>query len=386
MTKIKVGDSLNINFKDYKVIGYIVYQNPDDDNKYWTEYRTLDKHGKEFWVTFDDFYNEYSISWPVTVKNGMVSSKWHKVDEGRQIVIEAVGDVDVDVNEEASFVEHEDQFEEEILSVELWEDGAEFSQGMYLDEEEIVKSDMSFWARKDVFKAICIIVGVIIFGFYYFSSLPPSNMRQYMKDSPRYSYVTSITGNHKQKAYVFQANVSSYSPEIQAMNELESALRSVGELTVDSSDFNDDVVVDYVVKDLLINSNEQPECVTENRGEDGVSVAVVTANEYCLIYHPEGEPNVVYAQISHRKYNYTTDTLPYRSSSGTGRWYRSHYYSTGFQTDFGRWSKTPSSYTMYKGPVVKDFGNGYYDVYSRDIKRSSIMRRRSDSGGTSWGK
>ena len=60
---------------------------------------------------------------------------YHKVDEGREIVRQYSGNVDVDLGEAALFSEYEDPTEERIISVETWSDGTEWSTGHYLDED-----------------------------------------------------------------------------------------------------------------------------------------------------------------------------------------------------------------------------------------------------------
>ncbi len=117
----KVGTLLSINGMNGKVIGYITYENPDDGYKTWTEYR-LKTSGGECWLSCDDVYNEYSISWPANDVMGQIGPEWHKVDEGTQVVQSAEGDVDVDPGERASFVEYEDDAKEHTLSVEIWSD------------------------------------------------------------------------------------------------------------------------------------------------------------------------------------------------------------------------------------------------------------------------
>ena len=133
----RVGTLLNIKGRPGKVIGYIQYENPQDSNKAWTEYRIKTSDG-EVWLSCDEIYDEYSVSWPANNVRGRIGPEWHKVDEGKQVVRCAEGDVDVDPGESADFVEYEDVSEEHTLSVEVWEDGSEFSRGEYIEKSDIV--------------------------------------------------------------------------------------------------------------------------------------------------------------------------------------------------------------------------------------------------------
>ena len=48
----RVGTLLSINGLQGKVIGYIQYENPQDGNKGWTEYR-IKSDGLELWLSCD---------------------------------------------------------------------------------------------------------------------------------------------------------------------------------------------------------------------------------------------------------------------------------------------------------------------------------------------
>ena len=56
-----VGTSLNINGLDATVIGFIVYSNPNDGNKKWTDYRLKTSRG-ECWLSVDDVYNADALA------------------------------------------------------------------------------------------------------------------------------------------------------------------------------------------------------------------------------------------------------------------------------------------------------------------------------------
>ena len=133
------GDILRINGARYSVIGIITYRNTDD-NCDWNEYRLMSiPENNEAWLSMDDIYKEYSISFMVRHKN---IKGFHEVDRGRQIVIAAQGNVDVIPGDKARFIEYEDSTEERIFSVEKWDDETEYSEGYYLDLDEIALESM----------------------------------------------------------------------------------------------------------------------------------------------------------------------------------------------------------------------------------------------------
>lgn len=358
----KVGTLLNIKGVDGKVIGYIVYANPQDGNKTWTEYRIRSKKG-ECWLSYDEIYNEYSLSWPANDVRGQIGPEWHKVDEGTQIVREYGGDVDVDPGERASFIEYEDASENHTLSVEIWSDGTEYSKGEYIERSDITamgweKPASAFGVNGLIILAITVTIlfafGSAFLGMFsgYFGA--SNRIRKYVKNSVRYEYETSITGNEKQKADVY----AFYSPS----------------------------TTDEVAKDIIQGIDGYTESVTQKDGVEDEEIAIVTNKEYCLVYHPEDDDKTVYVQVSSRKYNYASDNPPYRSSVVNATWYRSHYYSSSYSKDSSSYKGTPSAYSMYSGTTIHNIGNGYFDTYASSIKQSSINSRKSSSGGISSGK
>lgn len=369
----KIGTKLIVDDMECRVTGYVVYRNKDDFDREWTEYRLYTEEG-EHWLSWDDIYEEYTLSWPSRLESGnKIPSKWRKVDEGTQVVVLRGGDVDVEVGDSCPFVEFEDETEEETFSLELWEDGTEVSEGYYLDREEIevVGDDAAGFQRGKKTVNFLLLMVLVFLGFlsecegdFEFgsgNSTPPKILlSEYMGNNPvNYEYVTSITGNEGNKAQVYQY--------------------------VDS--LNPAVTTNMVTEDLIDAIGGKTEVVTVNEEDssDG-SVSILTKDEYALIYYPEGDSSTVYVQISDRKYTYTSDQQPYRSRASTNSWYRRHYYSSGYKSDSARWSSTPSSYRTYDGPIVQDLGNGYFDVYSNNVRQSNVRKRSSDGGGISGGK
>lgn len=358
----RVGTLLNINGLSGKVIGYIEYENPQDSCKPWTEYRIKTDKGGECWLSCDEVYDEYSISWPANDVRGRIGPEWHKVDEGTQVVRSSGGDVDVDPGERASFVEYEDVSEDHTLSVEIWSDGTEFSTGNYIEKSDIV---VTGYEEPPVRKRMNLTAVLLIFAFFFpplwimgntfFANLNAhKSIEKYVKESGQYVYETSLSGNQKQKATVYA--------------------------------YQGAATTDDVAMDIIQGIEGDTQSVTQKDDTADEEIAILTDKEYCLVYHPENEEQTVYVQVSNRKYNYTSDNAPYRSSSANTAWYRSHYYSSGYSADSSSYKGTPSAYSMYNGTTIHNIGNGYFDSYSSSIRQSSINNRQSSSGGLSSGK
>ena len=356
----KVGTLLNINGLEAKVIGYIQYSNPQDGNKAWTEYRLKTKKG-ECWLSCDEVYNEYSISWPANQVRGKIGPEWHKVDKGTQVVRSYSGDVDVDPGETASFIEYEDQSTDHTLSVEIWSDGTEYSKGEYIEKKDILEVGFEKPAKsmEDIVANMIMVFTVFAILCAFLSPLisrlsTNKSISKYLSKSSLYTHETSITGNEKQKADVYVYYTSA--------------------------------TTDSVAKDIIQGINGYTESVTQKDETADEEIAIMTKDEYCLVYHPEEEEDVVYVQVSNRKYNYTSSNAPYRISTANATWYRNHYYSAGYSSDASSYKRTPSAYTMYEGTTIHNIGNGYFDTYANSVKQSSINSRNSSSGGTSSGK
>ena len=355
----RVGTLLNIKGRPGKVIGYIQYENPQDSNKAWTEYRIKTSDG-EAWLSCDEIYDEYSISWPANNVSGRIGP----VDEGKQVVRRAEGDVDVDPGESAHFMEYEDVSEEHTLSVEVWEDGSEFSTGEYIEKSDIVETgyekpstedgNSSIWSGLVMAGIFCIAFFVALTGNGGLSLGINKNISKYLEGSEKYVFETSLSGNENQKATVY------------AYHTLATT--------------------DDVAKDIIQGIAGYTESVTQKDDKNNQEIAILTKKEYCLVYHPENEEQKVYVQVSGRKYNYTSDNAPYRISDAGTLWYRNHYYSSGYPSDSSSYKGTPSAYSMYNGTTIHNIGNGYFDSYSSSIRQSSVNSRQSSNGGLSSGK
>ncbi len=354
----EVGTILNIKGIQGTVIGYITYANPKDGYKEWTEYRLSTSKG-ECWLSCDDVYKEYSVSWPANNVNGRIGPEWHKVDEGIQVVKASAGDVDVDYGKRAEFVEYEDAAEDNTLSVEMWSDGVEYSKGYYVEKNDIFvmgykKPKKSSNCMSSIIMLMVFFAVVSFFIVIVNMSKPNKSISKYVKNSSLYTYETSITGQETQKADVYK--------------------------------FYNSVKTDYVAQDIIKGIEGYTQSVTQKDDQDDAEIAIVTDKEYCLVYHAEGDADHVYVQVSSRKYNYTSNNAPYRCSDSDLRWYRSHYYSSSYNSDSVTYKNTPSAYKMYDGDTIHNIGNGYFDSYSSSIRQQSINRRNSSSGGISSGK
>ena len=368
--EFSVGEKINVEGTNYTVVGKIRYRN-NVDNCQWIEYCLKGiQVNIERWLSYDETYFEYSITDLSANKN---VNGYHIVDQGEEEVIGVWGKVDVEVGDKARFIEYEDSTEEKIISVEKWDDGQEITSSYYLDAEEVqratsVNSTASHVAsnnyssynntirKKSGSKIPLIIVGAwIVFCvlspvLFSGSSSASSSIEEVLNDDSQFTYETSITGNQSEKAKVYRSSTD----------------------------------LDNSVKIILEGIEGETESVQQNTEDGDNSVAILTGNEYCLVY--ESEDNAVLVQVSSRKYAYTTDERPYHSRIHTHRYFRRFYYTRGYRNDTSNYGDSTTPYSTFNDTTITSNSVDQYNTYSSSIRQSSVNSRTSSGGGLSSGK
>ena len=362
-----IGETIKADGDQYRITGKIIYRNPADGQT-WEEYKmtAINFNQEERWLSIDNSYKEYSLS---KINPYADTSGYHQVDAGTQEVVFAEGDVDVEKGDTARFVEYEDSTEEKIISIETWDDGAEYSSGYYLDPWEFGREGENTGRKGSGGKSfslvtVCFVLiwfigfgGSMITGFFSGQKA----IEHYLKKSSLYEYTTSITGESKQKANVYE-----YLCDISAQ------------------DISDESILMTVAYNIIDGIEGNSESIQQNDETDDHTVAILTPKEYCIIYR--GEDDKIYVQNSSRKYAYTTDKEPYHAGRRTRSFFRRFYYSTGYRSDSSTYSSAPSSYAGYsEGEISYDSGNEL-NSYANSVRQSSVGSRSSDGGGLSSGK
>lgn len=379
------GDKIKVDGSIYIVEGSIMFLN-DADNYKWIEYKIKDINNSSIaWLSVDSTYSEFAIYKECKksrefTENGLQEKGYRETDYGHASVIESSGNVDTDIGDRVRYSEYEDFSEENIMAIEDWEDETEYSKGYYLDENQIEKlsnenvantlsqeergekysetmsSEKSEYSNHSsstsgIIIILCVIVVALIGVFASFTgSSGSTKIEDFIKSSADFTYYTSMTSDldDKQKADVYQTNLS-----VEAASKL---------------------IIDGVEGDT--------ESVQDN-AEDG-SVAILTKDEYCLVYTSEDYQTLV--QISNRNYAYSSTHRPYHSSHSTGLFYRGYYYNRCYNTDSSRYRKSNNGYENYTSTNTGYDDNNKYKTYSDSVRDSSVGSRPSSGGGTSSGK
>ena len=288
--KFRKGDRIKIEGELYQVLGGIELVNRSDGAR-WTEYYVQNlQNGKERWLSVDEIYDEYAIYTSCDGKGfseeELDAKGWKNADSGVEEVLGWFGNVDAEQGEKASYTEYEDSTGEYLMSVEHWDGETEYAKGYYLDKDEIeVASDLqqagnrqfrvdynncqprqpqTMQKKKGRNKKILavVVIAVMAWGIWAMTkSASKKEIRNYLEDSPFYSYETSITSdlNEDEKADVYSTHRS----------------------------------IEMAAKDIIMAIDGKTEDVQENTEDE--SVAILTEHEYCLVYESEEGKTMVQA-------------------------------------------------------------------------------------------
>lgn len=362
-----INNKLRIDDEEYIVRGLINFTNQSDYCG-WTEYKVEKVSSGEIkWLSIDEVYKEYCLYSQVygELTPIQINKEGYKqVDTGIATVYSSRGSVDVSKGDAVTYTEYEDVTEEKVIAVEEWDHEKEYSRGYYLDADEIepirqIEQNATAYESfdsPDIGKyrnVICISILVLVLGtigIISFKSSSQDIIANYLAKSSNFTYVTSMTAdlNEKSKADVYSTTLST----------------------------------DAAAKLIIDAVGGKTEDVQQSE-EDG-SIAIMTKEEYCLVYKDEEGQTLV--QISKRLYVYSSTHNPYHAHSMTSYYYRRHYYSRGYFFDSSRYKKANSSYSQYTGDALGVNSNDPYRNYSDTIRQSSVNTRRSSGGGTSSGK
>ena len=346
MKKLQRGQIVIIKNEKYVVDNMIEFK---EDTWVWQEYEVRKKDiqtGTRYWLTIEqdengkeEYYLYYKYNKRIDYKklefedNG---KKYKLYESGVETVKSFFGPTDVDMNEKCKYYDYISENKEEILSVEVWSDGAEYTIGNKLQSYQInitEEIDTEYLKRNKSNKIGNRIVGAIVavmIGFPILCGLLAGvtvnkSISKYLnKTTDKYTYVTSVTNNsNNEKAKVYKTSLTS---------------------------------LDATVKDII---NGVPEGVTEVIDDDTTTendgYAIETNKEYAYIYkHTDGK---IYIQVSDKEFV---------NDSGTT------YHS--------------SHNTYYHRSYTRRYRSSTYYNYATSARQSSINSRKSSGGGTSSGK
>lgn len=375
--KFAVNDRVTVDGKEYIVHGFMEFKATANQEK-WTEYKLLEvTSGKVKWLSVDDVNREYALYQQHSFdsqfsESNIRASGYHWCDSGVAVVCNLGGNMDVSLGEQVTFNEYEDPSKEQIIALETWRDEVEYSKGYYLNASEIrrgsagnvsvkVRPQLSGEERLKRLK----VVGIVLFFVFIFGMLLYENgvldeigfamfkqhaIRDYLAKSSDFAYQTSITADldHKQKADVYRT-----------------------QLTVEAA-----------AKKIINTIGGLSEDMQQNQA-DG-AVGLLTKHEYCMIY--QDNQNQTLAQVSTRRYAYSSHHSPYHSNRFTADYYRRYYYSRAFEKDRSKYRGSPSGYGGYRGGYVEVNHNDSYRTYSSSVRQASIDARSSSDEDSSFGK
>lgn len=341
--KLKKGQILYIDNEKYTVFNMIEYK---EDTWIWQEYEIVNEGNKHRWLSVEVGENNQTEYYIYDGYTGMVNINeiefqannqvYELYEKGKAVVKDYFGNADVDKYEICEYFDYMSKDKKTIISVEKWDGETEKSIGYYLENsrlritDEIDKSKISRSSEKSnfvinmiaiIFCVIPILAGIIP---AVISSNASQSISKYLNnESTKYTYVTSVTNNTKnKKAKVYKSSFS----------DIDSTVKDI---------------IDGVPTGITNTIDTDPD--TE---EDGIGLQ--TKKEYAYVYLEDDE---VYVQVSSKSY---------MNNSG------SMYHSRHYKNYYNSYSSTRESST--------------YSDYAYSARQNSINSRTSSGGGTSSGK
>lgn len=377
--KFRNGERIKIEGELYQILGGIELINRGDGAR-WTEYYVQNlQNGKERWLSVDEIYDEYALYTSCDNKGfseeELDAQGWKSADSGVEEVLGWFGNVDVEQGEKASYTEYEDSTGEYLMSAEHWDGETEYAKGYYLDKDEIEAAGDLQQAENPHFRVdydncqpkqtqtmqkrkgernkiiVLVVITVMALGIWAMTkSALKKEIRNYLENSPFYFYETSITSD---------------------LNEEEKA-------DVYSTDYS----IETAAKEIITAIDGKTEDVQENIEDE--SVAILTEQEYCLVYESEDGKTMV--QASSRAYAYQSTNDPYHARTTTSRYYHNFYYFGGYFRDTSRYNNRASGYQNYDGTAPEYNYSDTYRSYSNTVRQGSTGTRTSSGGGIGFGK
>ncbi len=394
-----VGNDLSIQGVRYLILGSILYEDRAQGDE-WEEYRLRNHENKtESWLSYDTGNEEYEMSFAVSTSTP--PEGFTLVDSGTQVVRGCGGDVDVDPGETAQYETWEDAEGEHTYSVERWSDETEYSRGMYVQLTDIMDLGPSPDAKRPKtgiggFVVACVLGLVLLFSSLHGNSNDTDVNKLLSGDSSNYTLVTddgsassstAVSGLNDVTVYTTPKSVDAASKDI--INKLEGNVTSAKE--------DDDK------KTVAILTNNEYVLVYDDAGEDGSAVdeaedpeankdagagveSQASASADAAAADTKAALGRTLVQVSSRRYAYSNDRRPYHSRYHSYLWYRRFYRALAFDDDNKKYAGTESSYSSYNGETTVDSSSSSYETYANSIRQESAAAKKSSGGGTSHGK
>ncbi|MBR3316837.1 MAG: DUF4178 domain-containing protein [Atopobiaceae bacterium] len=423
-----VGHDISVKGVKYLVLGSILYKDRQQGDE-WEEYRLRNSNDEsEWWLSFDTGNDEYEMSF--MVGRSRPPAGFSRVDSGTQVVRIRYGSVDVDNGETARYETWEDAAGVHTFSVERWSDGTEYSRGMYVERGDIqdlgpspdvkdaskFRSDKSGASGCSIVACICIVavVSVRLLLMIPSKSEYETDVCSLLDRDSTYTVVEEASDASQPDVKTY---ATSYSVDVASnyiIQKLEGYVRNVREnddkqtvalltdneyILVYKDAGEDGLGVDEERNDVE-GSTKTPATGSEDAApDDGAqapedasaqdSASAESTTEAATAETADSETNGerTLVQVSSRKYAYTTDRRPYHARHSSYLWYRRFYRAIAYAGDKESFKGTESSYSHYTGETAIDSATtSSYESYANSIRQESMGTKRSSDGGTSYGK
>lgn len=362
---LRQGDQVTIDKQIYIVEGYACYQISKEDK--WLEFLIRDSKDFPIWLSIENGPDgELAYSLHKTIHfNGSTRSKnitynnqkFRFSESGSGRVVQTRGNVDYDNNEPFSLYEYISE-DNQILTIEVWEDEQESSVGKYIPSDSV---SASFGNPKSISNAMsgkpgksggclkcsfCIILSVafsIFIGVKLFGS--GETIRNKIEKDTNFKYLTTVTVEEPEahKEFVYQSSL-----------DMDATCKRIIQLDPENIDY---VTVDTLHVDV----------------KDDISQRFIRAKDATVLIY-KSEDSLTYVQIN--------ENMPKESSRGHR--YHGHYYRHLYRP---YWHYRRSS-DFYSNSMnnTNNVNTQQYSSYLNSARQESVRTRRSSGGGTRFGK
>lgn len=380
---LKVGSSVVINNKTYTVDGYACYNSKSGDE--WLEYLIYDNR-KDYWLCVENGPNyELTYSLHQNVKHipdynsrtVIYNNKKFGLSESvsGEIILKT-GNVDYDNYEKFvlwEFISDDNQ----ILSIEEWEDETECSLGYYIPANSVSADfgnpDSAFnttsrilGMSSDLFPKVIKYSAITIAGIFLvalFFQLSKKSIRDRIDSDAGFKYITTITVEEpeKHKEFVYK---SSFNLDATCKRIIKMDPENIEYVTIDNSQASPEANNSQTLTEASNYNNSK---------DDNISQRFIRSKDAIILIY-QGEDESTYVQINED------------ISKEEKKEHRRHY---GYHRYMYRPHRFYSHDSDFYDNSINRSGNVNTEQYSGDLlsaRQESIRTRNSSGGGTGFGK
>lgn len=378
------GSRITIGNEVYITEGFACYK---IGREKWLEFLIKGKGKLRLWLSIENGPDgELAYSLHETIHGGISGTGRSKTilydnkefilnESGSGKITQVRGNVDYDHGEHFSFREYIDK-DDQILTIETWEDEEEASIGKYLpagsvsavfgDPKAASVQNKNSGTASRIFTIIAVTL-VLVFGAKaLYSQFAQNSIREKIEKDPNFTYVTTVTVEEptKHKEFVYQTAL-----------DADAACKRIIQADPENIDY---VTIDtFAVKTEAISRKNVPE---ENRTisdilKDDIAQRFIRSKHATILIY-KGDDGATFVQINENPQK--------EKEASTNRHYYRHHYRYLYRPS--RYYENSSEFYSNSMSRSNNVNTEQYSGYLNSARQESIRVRNLSGGGTSFGK